>query len=204
MTYRAVVLPGVERIPVTTLRMLEDFAGSGGVLIATRRAPGRAPGFRATPDDHASVRAASARLFQASGAPGRLVTDEREELQRALSEGVHAPTSRFTPAAPEVGFVHRRLPYADVYFVANTSNVTVQTAATFAVQGTHAEVWDPMTGTCPAGRVVGRSEPAVSCRGSSSSHTGRACCVFTNRSPSRGGSQLPPEGGSHGAPPPIP
>ncbi|HEX9544754.1 MAG TPA: glycosyl hydrolase, partial [Pyrinomonadaceae bacterium] len=37
--YRVVVLPGVERVPLETMRKLEEFVRGGGVLIATRRVP---------------------------------------------------------------------------------------------------------------------------------------------------------------------
>jgi hypothetical protein len=49
-------------------------------------------------------------------------------------------------AASALGIVHRRLPYADVYFIANTSNRPQTTAATFRVKRKHAAYWHPMTG----------------------------------------------------------
>jgi hypothetical protein len=51
------------------------------------------------------------------------------------------------PSASDVGFVHRRLPDADVYFVANTGNVPRTVAARFRSQTPHAELWNPFTGT---------------------------------------------------------
>ena len=45
---RVVLLPGVETIPLESLRKLAQFAQRGGHLVATRRLPARAPGFRAT------------------------------------------------------------------------------------------------------------------------------------------------------------
>ena len=79
------------------------------------------------------------------------------------------PDVRFTPAAPDVGFVHRRLPFADVYFVANTSNVTVRASAAFRVERRSAEVWDPMTGRGLAGAPAAAVTPGRSrCRSRSS------------------------------------
>jgi hypothetical protein len=45
--YRAVVLPGVETIPVTTIRKLDALARAGIVVLATRRLPAQAPGLTA-------------------------------------------------------------------------------------------------------------------------------------------------------------
>ncbi len=49
-------------------------------------------------------------------------------------------------AAPEIGFVHRKLPFAEVYFVANTSNHAVKTRAAFRVSGMKGQAWNPVTG----------------------------------------------------------
>ena len=48
LRYKVVVLAGVERIPVSTMRKLEAFARAGGVVIATRREPSIAPGYTAS------------------------------------------------------------------------------------------------------------------------------------------------------------
>jgi hypothetical protein len=147
--YRALVLPGVERIPVGTYRKLEAFARGGGILIATRRTPGGAPGFLATEALNEEVRALSKRLFEAPHAAAQLAEDEKAlsgVLVRALR-----PDLVLAPAVTEIGFVHRRTPDADVYFLANTSNRSQRTTATFRVDQAQAESWDPIRGaTRPA------------------------------------------------------
>jgi hypothetical protein len=174
--YRAVVLPGVETIPLDTLRALDAFARAGGIVIATRRAPDRAPGFRATEAEHRQVRELSATLFDGAGARGHLVQDEHIELPRTLAALLH-PDIALSPAAPDIGFVHRRLADADLYFLANTSNARQRVTATLrgdapaaaprgsdaavtgddsraAVRGdghgTRAEIWNPLDGTMSA------------------------------------------------------
>ncbi len=65
---------------------------------------------------------------------------------------LHAALAPDVAASPEIGFIHRKLDFADVYFLANTSNHPVQTEATFRIQDLQAESWDPMTGQAtPAG-----------------------------------------------------
>ena len=132
-----------------TLRMLDAFVRGGGTLIATRRLPAIAPGFRATDAEHAEVRDTIARLFNGPNARAKLVADEKEvgaALRQAILPDVEILT--LPPATPTsaLGFVHRRLPYADVYFIANTSNRPQTTAATFRVKRKHAAYWKPMTG----------------------------------------------------------
>jgi hypothetical protein len=53
---------------------------------------------------------------------------------------------------PAIGFIHRKLEDADIYFIANTSNHAVRAQAQMRVKRLHAEWWDPFTGrTSPAG-----------------------------------------------------
>ncbi len=46
LKYKVVVLSGVERIPPSTMRKLEEFAKGGGILIATRKIPSHGAGFQ--------------------------------------------------------------------------------------------------------------------------------------------------------------
>jgi hypothetical protein len=143
--YRAIVLPGVERLPLDTLRTLDAFVKGGGVLIATRRLPSIAPGFRATDAEHAEVRDTIARLFNGPNARAKFVADEKE-AGAALRQAMQPDVEISAAAVSALGIVHRRLPYADVYFIANTSNRPQTTAATFRVKRKHAAYWNPMTG----------------------------------------------------------
>lgn len=146
--YRAVILPAVERIPLATYQALEQFAQRGGAVIATRRVPALVPGFTANARDHEQIRAISQRLFAGNG-PGRVVEDESSDLERTLTSVV-TPDLSISPPLPDVGFIHRRTADAEVYFVANTSNVRQEGSATFRVSGLNAQSWDPMTGTTTA------------------------------------------------------
>lgn len=143
--YRVIVLPGVNRIPVETLRKLEEFVKGGGVLIATRRLPALAPGLRATESEQEQVREIVRRLFDGPSAPAHFVKEENAQLGTTLA-GLLQPDVLLSPAVPEIGFVHRRTSDAEIYFVANTSNVRQGVNATFRVGNLPAEFWDPMPG----------------------------------------------------------
>ena len=52
-----------------------------------------------------------------------------------------------SPAAPDVGFIHRQTGDAEIYFIANTSNRAQHLKATFRVQGMKPEWWNPFDGS---------------------------------------------------------
>lgn len=147
--YRVVVLPGVNRIPIETLRKLEEFVKGGGVLIATRRLPALAPGLQATESEQEQVREIVGRLFDGPSAPAHFVRDENGRLGTTLA-GLLQPDMLLSPAVPEIGFIHRRVREAEIYFVANTSNARQNVDAIFRVEDAQVESWDPMTGSITA------------------------------------------------------
>jgi hypothetical protein len=153
--YRVVVLPGVERIPAATMRKLEDFARAGGILVATHRLPDLAPGYMATAADTQTVRDISQRLFKDANAPGIFIEDE-SQLGAAIAKRL-APDVAVSPAAPEIGIVHRHTGDGDIYFVANTSNQPKNVDAAFRVQGLQPEIWDAMTGEVSPATVTAQA-----------------------------------------------
>jgi hypothetical protein len=159
--YRVVILPNVERIPLATLKTMDEYVRSGGVVIASRRMPALAPGFAATPEESAQVCEISQRLFEASSASSRLVTDEKRQLGNTLRTMLQ-PDVELSPEAPEIGFVHRKTAGAEIYFIANSSNAQQKVKASFRVTGMQAEWWDPMTGQiAPALMSTGREGAAA-------------------------------------------
>jgi hypothetical protein len=134
--YRILILPAVERIPLATYRRIEEYVRKGGVAIATKRKPSLAPGLMEEADS-----AAIAELSRTLLANGRFVED-----LSTLPAALHGALPADVTTAPEIGFVHRKLAFADIYFLANTSNRPVHTAAAFRGQGHDAESWDPIAG----------------------------------------------------------
>ncbi len=115
--YRILILPGVERLPQATYQKLEAYARKGGIVVATRRLP------------------------EAQGAPGQLIADEKQ-LGATLNKLLPADVAM----ALEIGFVHRKLDFADVYFLVNTSNHPVRSQATFRIAGLAPAWWNPFNG----------------------------------------------------------
>jgi hypothetical protein len=159
--YRVAILPNVERIPLDTLQKFEEFSRGGGVLIATRRTPAEAPEFRATQADRQKIVELSRRIFEGPSASGHFVTDETEELTNALTN-MARPDLSLSPAAPEIGFIHRSAGGAEIYFLANTDNMPHKAKATFRIDGMEPDWWDPMTGRVQPASVVERGASSVS------------------------------------------
>jgi hypothetical protein len=154
--YRAVILPAVERIPLETLQKLADFAHSGGVVIATRRLPALAPGFLASDAEHDQIRTIARSLFEGKSAPAHFIEDEKQ-LGPSLQELLRPDVSLSSPV-PDIGFVHRKVSTAAIYFIANTGNQSVNVNATFRVQGKSAEWWDPMSGRVSAAKMLAQTQ----------------------------------------------
>jgi hypothetical protein len=142
--YRAIVLPGVERMPPSTIRALEGFAKQGVHVFATRRTPSLAPGYLATAADHGGVAGSADRLFRGAAAPGVFV-ERGTDLGAAIAARL-TPDIKVSAGSEDIGFVHRQLEGADLYFLANTSNVRRLFDAAFRVDARRAQRWDAHTG----------------------------------------------------------
>ncbi|MGO9326228.1 MAG: glycosyl hydrolase [Terracidiphilus sp.] len=142
--YPVLILPAVERIPLATYQRIEDFARRGGLVIAVKSLPSRAPGFEEGSRDSAAVEQISRELF-AAGAKNATLIAGPAELSKVIG-AVLSPDVTISPATPTIGFVHRKLPDADVYFVADTDNRAHRFDATFRTARTGAEWWDPLSG----------------------------------------------------------
>jgi hypothetical protein len=178
LRYPVVVLAGVERMPLATLRALDAFARGGGILIATRRLPAIVPGFTATDAEQAELRRIVRGLFTGPSAPGIFVPDE-QDFAAALNRRL-APDVGFPAALPDVGVVHRRTADAEIYFLANTAAVPVRTEAAFRVAGLQPEWWDPMDGRVEAAEVASRTGESTTVEVNLPAFGSRAL-VFTSR-----------------------
>jgi len=127
------VIPSTDRIPATTLRKIQQYTATGGKVISVGRAPSLDAEGKATPE----ITKLSAQLT--------FVKDET-----TLGEALHKaakPDLDLTNNNADIGFIRRKLPTTDIYFVANTTNHPVQTKATFNTTHKSGEKWDPDTTT---------------------------------------------------------
>ena len=144
VSHPVLILPGVERLPLATYQKIEQYAEHGGIVVATRRLPSTAPGFLNAAAQSQEIKEISQWLFRGEHAAGHFVADERQ-LGNALA-ALLKPDVIFSPKAPEIGFIHRRLTSGNLYFVANTSNHVANVNAQFRDAAKNAEWWDAFTG----------------------------------------------------------
>lgn len=127
ISYPVLILPNVDRMSPATLSRIEQYAKAGGKVIAVGRIPAHAPGFLNYAQTSAQVAQASHAFFDHPSANVAYISSVKD-LEQALHT-MTPPGMQLTPAAPLVGFIRRKLSDADIYFIANTSNVTVDTLA---------------------------------------------------------------------------
>jgi hypothetical protein len=142
------VLPHVERLSLTVLAKITEYAEHGGKVIAVGSTPMRAPGLVDAEKISARVRDLSSALFLGTHPLGRTVkVDEEvgESLKAALT-----PDVVVTSHPEAIGFIHRRLADADIYFVVNTANRNIHTGAMFRSKWKSASIWDPFSGVMSA------------------------------------------------------
>jgi hypothetical protein len=137
------VMPHVSRLSPAVLAKLAEYVRGGGKIIAVGTTPSLAPGLLDARRTSAQVTAAAQALF-AQGRSVQLVADDAQvgaALARAL-----APDMKLSAHASDVGFVHRKLQGADIYFIANTSNHDVSATASFGAKRRAVAWLDPDSG----------------------------------------------------------
>ncbi|HEY4050590.1 MAG TPA: glycosyl hydrolase [Acidobacteriaceae bacterium] len=142
--YPILVLPGIERLPLAAYRRIQEYERGGGIVVATKSLPSRAPGLKQSQADSTAVQQISQELFAADNRNAKLVS--RAEDLGATLNGLSKPDVTFSPQTPQVGFIHRKLPDSDIYFVANTDNRPHSVEAMFRTEKTSARWWNPFTG----------------------------------------------------------
>lgn len=155
-THQILVLPPTDRIPVATLEKIATWVKSGGHVIAVGSAPSIDPEGKTVPE----LTSLSKQLFDP--AKSTLVPDQihlADALNKAAKPDFQIeamPDGKPLPAGADgekhsydsyIGFIRRKLPNADIYFAANTSNGTLHFTASFASVHKFSEQWDPDSAT---------------------------------------------------------
>ena len=144
------LLPPTDRIPAETLQKIGSFVAEGGNAIAVGRIPSlSAEGKPLEIPPICSPRAAKSTLSAChplfESAAHTFVADP-SGLDAALHAAVEPDLQLSeTDAAvrSQIGFIRRKLGFADIYLVVNTGNQTIHTTASFATHFRYAEQWDP-------------------------------------------------------------
>ena len=144
--HRTLVLPPMERIDAEAYAAIAAWVEAGGRVISIGDLPSNAGGLR-DGEARANVQALSRRL---RNMPGVAVVEEAQ-VGRALAAAV-PPELQLVAPAPALGFVHRKLAGGDLYFIVNTGNKPLRTAARFSGDRGNGSWWDALRGRqWPAG-----------------------------------------------------
>ncbi len=168
LSYRFLILPKIEALPVETMRVIRDFARAGGVVIALETLPSASVGLRDWQRRDSQVRKLVDEVFRSG--PGHFLPDYKiahkelnpgdqtyrptpplNQAQKKLLAILRAdtpPDFELEGGAQSDGltFLHRRAGDRDIYFVTNLQPKAVKQMVTFRVSGKAPERWDPMTG----------------------------------------------------------
>jgi hypothetical protein len=162
MTYRLLVLPKQDHIPVEVLEKVVALVKDGAVVLGPK--PERDPRLGDQPRRTDRVRKLADELW--GGTPEELAKGRKVRKGRvfdgitptqALTELGVGPDFGFKTATglPVLDFIHRRTDASDLYFVRNTGLNQGTVTCRFRVKDRTPELWDPVTG---------RRGIAVACR----------------------------------------
>jgi len=138
--YPVLVIPPTERIPHAAYQKIEDYANGGGHVIAIEKTPSLTPGLMEQ-GDAPEIDAISSALFRAAGHRGAFIS-AISGLRSALHAAI-APDIDASGQVDGLGFIHRKMDDADIYFVANTSNRPIDGKIGFRAKRNYIEEWDP-------------------------------------------------------------
>ncbi len=140
--YPILVIPPTKRIPLSTYEKIEAYAAHGKV-IAIGEWPTLAPGLM-DQNESPQVTALSGKLFRANGHRGVFV-DSVSQLADALHQAL-PPDLDFAGQTNGLGFIHRKLAAADIYYLVNTGNKAIDGMVKFRSDRPSVEAWDPDSG----------------------------------------------------------
>jgi hypothetical protein len=178
-SYRLLYLEKTDKMTLERLRLLTQLLEDGAVVLG--EPPVSTPGLQGLPKADEELRAMVANLWGKDPATTRTVG--KGKLLRGLSPA-QALTQLgvgpdFTSDRP-LNWIHRSLPDAEIYFVANNDTKPVQTSCTFRVSGKRPELWDPESGRISPFRCYDDSKPGLTRLSLPLGPGGSAFVVFTS------------------------
>ncbi len=135
-THQILVIPPTDRIPVDTLKKIAVWSEHGGKVLAVGHVPTSDP--EGNPSSEVTELSKAIKLVPDTHELTKALNSERDPDLKLSTSDEHTKEV--------VGFIRRKLPTADIYFVANTSNQPVQATATFDTTHRDGQQWNPDTG----------------------------------------------------------
>ncbi len=152
MSYRVLVLPNRAVISLPVLRKLKELVVGGVTAIGPR--PLKTTSLAGYPGCDVELNQLADELW--GPASGQVTVSRKVGKGRVLSGksarevlAEHGVLPDFEISGQEgwpVNYIHRRAKGAEIYFVANRTNIAATVDCTFRVGGLAPELWDPVTG----------------------------------------------------------
>lgn len=133
--YPILVVPPTERMPLRGVKILQAYVAGGGKLVFVGQTPSRAAGLADAGDTPAVVAGVRELLEKATH------VETTGELASALPR-LLKPDVELGAAGGKVGFLHRHLSDAELYFFANTTAEPVSFPVRVRSKYREAEWWD--------------------------------------------------------------
>jgi hypothetical protein len=161
MSYAVLVLPNTGRMTLPVLRKINELVKSGATVIGPR--PVRTPGLSGYPDSEENLNAlvsdtwgdldGISRTRRVYG-KGKVFWATPVKIVLELT-GINPDIEYGKPLDSKIDWIHRRTEEADIYFIVNSSDSSLETEIRFRITGKEAEIWDPVTGKIqPAGYLI--------------------------------------------------
>jgi hypothetical protein len=141
MSYRLLVLPDRDMISLPVLHKVKELVDRGATVIGPRLA--RSSSLKNFEGNDAEVVRLGERLWGGKTAKGRFITG-RTAREILTADGVQLDFESDAPV--RLDYIHRCDCDAEIYFVANRTNLEQTAICTFRVSGKAPELWNPVTG----------------------------------------------------------
>jgi hypothetical protein len=154
MSYRVLVLPEQDPIPLEVLQKLGELVSEGATIIGPR--PTAVPGLHNYESKTAALRELASEMWGACNGTtvktnhygkGRIVwgiTPQEWLIEESVGPDF---TCQDDEHAGSLDYIHRQTEYSDIYFVRNKTMSTVHAECQFRVNSRSPHIWDPADGT---------------------------------------------------------
>lgn len=153
MSYRVLVLPDTERMPLAVITKISNLVKQGATVIGSR--PTMDSGLKNYPECDLAVKGAASQLWGKMDqrnsrlnkyGKGRVFAkgSVRDVL---MNDGIQPDFIYTGKDGDFIDFIHRSTPEAEIYFIANRHGKPIFSNCTFRVKNRNPEIWNPVLGT---------------------------------------------------------
>lgn len=153
MSYRLLVLPNTNKMPLPVLQKLKALVKAGATISGPK--PNMDPGLKNYPECDETIHKIATEVW--GNCNGETVKEQRFGKGRIfwgttlrsilLADGIK-PDFEYSNEDAFIDFIHRSTKDAEIYFIFNRNNRVETLDCTFRVTGRIPEIWDAVKGEC--------------------------------------------------------